>query len=93
MCENLFGTEKHEFGCETFEDNVIRAEKIISYIKNRFSYGDRVAVFSHHGFLEYLIPTALGVNPHVFRFSLDNVSVSVVEFCRDGNIVLRCVNK
>lgn len=93
MCEKLFGTESYEFGCEAFEDNVVRAEKVISYIKNRFSYGERVAVFSHHGFLEYLIPTALGVKPHVFRFALENVSVTVVEFCRDGNAVLRCVNK
>ncbi|MBO5066030.1 MAG: histidine phosphatase family protein [Clostridia bacterium] len=93
MCEKLFGTENYDFGCEAFEDNVIRAEKVISYIKNRFSYGDCVAVFSHHGFLEYLIPTALGVKPHVFRFSLDNISISVVEFCRDGNAVLRSVNE
>lgn len=93
MCENLFGTEEYEFGCEAFDDNVARAEKVISYIKNRFSYGNRVAVFSHHGFLEYLIPTALGVKPHIFRFALDNISVCIVEFCRDGNTVLRCVNK
>lgn len=93
MCEKLYGTENYEFGCEAYEDNVIRAEKVISYIKNRFSFGNRVAIFSHHGFLEYLIPTALGVNPHAFRFSLDNISITVVEFCRDGNAVLRCVNK
>lgn len=93
MCEKLFGTENYEFGCEAFEDNVCRAEKVISFIKKRFTYGERVAVFSHHGFLEYLIPTALGVKPHIFRFSLDNVSVTVVEFFRDGNTVLRCVNK
>ncbi len=93
MCEKLYGTKNYDFGCEAFEDNVIRAQKVISYIKNRFTYGDRVAVFSHHGFLEYLIPTALGVKPHIFRFSLDNTSVTVVDFCRDGNAVLRCVNK
>lgn len=93
MCENLFGTEKYEFGCEAYEDNVLRAEKVISYTKNRFTFGERVAIFSHHGFLEYLIPTAIGVKPHVFRFSLENTSVSVVEFCRDGNAILRCVNK
>lgn len=93
MCEKLFGTQNYEFGCEAFEDNVIRAEKVISYIKNRFSFDERVAVFSHHGFLEYLIPTALGVKPHVFRFSLDNISMTAVDFCRDGNAVLRCVNK
>lgn len=93
MCEKLFGTENYEFGCEAYEDNVARAEKVISYIKNRFTFGERVAVFSHHGFLEYLIPTALGVKPHEFRFSLDNISMTVVDFCRDGNAVLRCVNK
>lgn len=93
MCEKLFGTENYEFGCEAFEDNVIRAEKVISYIKNRFTFGDRVAVFSHHGFLEYLIPTALGIKPHEFRFSLDNISITAVDFCRDGNAVLQCVNK
>ncbi len=93
MCNKLYGTENYEFGCEAFEDNIIRAEKVISYIKNKFSFGERVAVFSHHGFLEYLIPTALGVKPHVFRFSLDNISISVVELSRDGNAILRCVNK
>lgn len=93
MCEKLFDTEKYEFGCEAFEDNVLRAEKVISYIKSKFTFGDRVAVFSHHGFLEYLIPTALGVKPHVFRFSLDNTSISVIDFCPDGNVILRSVNK
>lgn len=93
MCEKLFGTEQYEFGCEAFEDNVERAEKVISYIKNKFTFGERIAIFSHHGFLEYLIPTALGVKPHVFRFSLDNISITAVDFCRDGNVILRCVNK
>ena len=93
MCEKLFGTENYEFGCEAFEDNVIRAEKVISYIKNRFSYGDRVAVFSHHGMLEYLIPTALGIKTRDFFFALDNISVTAVDICRDGNRVLRYVNK
>lgn len=93
MCEKLYGTKIYEFGCEAYEDNVIRAQKVIDYIKNTYSYGDRVAVFSHHGFLEHLIPTALGVKPHVFRFSLDNTSITIVDICRDGNAVLRYVNK
>ncbi len=93
MCDNLFSTYDYCFGCEAFDDNILRAEKVISYIKNRFTFGERVAVFSHHGFLEYLIPTALGVKPHVFRFALDNTSITVVDFCRDGNAVLRYVNK
>lgn len=93
MCEKLYGTVNYDFACKTKEDNDIRAKKVIDYITKRFTFGDRVAVFSHHGMLEHLIPTALGVEPHVFRFALENISITVVEFCRDGNVVLRCVNK
>ena len=93
MCKNLYSTETYSFACKTVEDNNIRAEKVISYIKKNYTFGNRVAVFSHHGFLEHLIPTALGVEPHVFRFSLDNISMTAVDFCRDGNVILRYVNK
>lgn len=93
LCESLYGTGKHSFPCATKEDNDLRAQKVIDYIKERFTFGERVAVFSHHGMLEHLIPMALGVEPHAFRFSLENVSVTAVSFCRDGNIVLRYVNR
>lgn len=93
LCEGLYDGGKHNFPCATKEENDIRAQKFIDYIKSRFTFGDRVAVFSHHGMLEHLIPTALGVEPHIFRFALENVSVTAVSFCRDGNVVLRYVNK
>ncbi len=94
MCETkLYGTTEYDFVCATDEENDIRAQKVIDYLKSRFTFGDRVAVFSHHGILEHLIPTALGVKPHVFRFALDNVSVTVVEYHRDGTAILRCVNR
>ena len=93
LCEGLYGGGKHDFPCATKEENDIRAQKFIDYIKSRFTFGDRVAVFSHHGMLEHLIPTALGVEPHIFRFALGNVSVTAVSLCRDGNVVLRYVNK
>lgn len=93
LCESLYGKGKHDFPCATKEDNDIRAQKVIDYIKKRFTFGERVAVFSHHGMLEHLIPTALGVEPHLFRFALDNVSMTAVSFERDGNVVLRYVNK
>ena len=93
MCEKLYGTEKYDFACKTIEDNDIRAAKVIDYLKNRFTFGDRVAVFGHHGMLEHLIPTALGVKSHVFKFALDNISMTSVMFTRDGNCILRYVNK
>ncbi|MBQ8183457.1 MAG: histidine phosphatase family protein [Clostridia bacterium] len=93
MCKNLFGNKKYEFGCESVEDNNRRAQKLIDYIRDNYTFGQRVAVFSHHGMLEYLIPTALGIKTRDFFFALDNISVTQVDICKDGNRVLRCVNK
>ncbi|MBQ8027691.1 MAG: histidine phosphatase family protein [Clostridia bacterium] len=93
MCEKLFATEEYEFGCELFEDNCARAQKVVDYIKEHYGFGKRVAVFSHHGMLEYLIPTAIGAKPHSFRFALDNVSITAVDINQNGAAVLRCVNK
>lgn len=94
MCETkLYGTENYDFACKTVEDNDIRAKKVIDYLKERFTFGDRVAVFSHHGMLEHLIPEALGIKSHCFNFALDNISITVVDFCRNGSRTLRCVNK
>lgn len=93
MCKKLFGTKEYEFGCEAVEDNNLRAKKVIDYIKENYSFGNRVAVFSHHGMLEYLIPTALGLETRKFFFSLDNISMTVVQYTRDGNCILKDVNK
>ena len=93
MCKNLFDGEEYSFGCESIEDNNARAQKLVDYITQKFNFGDRVAVFSHHGMLEYLIPTALGIKTRDFYFSLDNVSITAVNICRDGNRILLYVNK
>lgn len=93
MCRNLFGEEEYKFPCVSYEENCARARKFIEYICSNFGCGKRVAVFSHHGMLEYLIPTALGVEPHKFLFALDNVSVTAVDICADDKRVLRYVNK
>ena len=93
MCQNLFGEEEYNFPCVSYEENCERAQKFIEYIRSNFGCGKRVAVFSHHGMLEYLIPTALGVEPHKFLFALDNVSVTAVDICADDKRVLRYVNK
>lgn len=92
MCKKLYGTEEYDFACATVEDNDIRAKKVIDYLTERFTFGESVAVFSHHGMLEHLIPTALGIETHRFNFALDNISVSVVMICRDGSRILRSVN-
>lgn len=94
MCETmLYGTENYDFACKTPEDNTLRAQKIIGYLKDRFTFGDRVAVFSHHGMSEHLIPVALGLEHWDFKLSFDNTSMTIVEYSRDGSCTLRCLNK
>ncbi len=92
MCQSLFGTKEYDFGCESVEDNNLRAQKLINYIMENYSCGETVAVFSHHGMLEYLIPTALGVKTRDFFFALENISITEVDICKDGTRVLRTVN-
>lgn len=93
MCETkLYGTEEYCFPCDTLEANDIRAEKVIDYIKGHYPYGTRIAVFSHHGMLEHLIPAALGIKSHDFDFALDNISVTTVELHKDGHKTLHKVN-
>ena len=93
MCDKLFGGNKYSFGCESIEDNNERAQKLVDYITKNYDYGNRIAVFSHHGMLEYLIPTALGIKTRDFYFALENISITVVDIFRNGSRVLRCVNK
>lgn len=93
MCEKLYGTKDYDFACKTYEDNDIRARKVLNYLKKRFPLGGRVAVFSHHGMLEHLIPAALGLGRFDIRITLDNTSLTVIEFDREGKSTLRCLNK
>lgn len=94
MCDtNFYGLAQYDFDCSTKEANDIRAQKVMEYIKSRFTFGQRVAIFAHHGMLEHLIATALGVTPHVFRFSLANISQTTVLYTRDGHCILRDVNQ
>lgn len=92
MCEPLEGTETHSFACQTSEENDLRARNVVNYLKRRFPDGGRIAVFSHHGMLEHLIPAALGLSKP-FSFSLHNISITIVDCHADGSSTLRCANR
>lgn len=81
------------FGVESIEDNNLRAQAVISFIKASCGFGKTVAVFSHHGMLEYLIPTALGVKTREFSLSLENISVTEIDFEESGKRILKFLNK
>lgn len=93
MLKPLFGTNEHEFACQTEEENNLRAKKFVDYILENYTQGQRVAVFSHYGMLEYLIPTALGIKTREFSLSHENTAATEIEICEDGKRVLRFLNK
>lgn len=93
MLKPLFGTDRHKFACQTVEENNLRAQKFIDYILKNYTYGQRVAIFSHHGMLEYLIPTALGIRTRDFAFSFENTAVTEIDIFEDGKRVLKFANK
>lgn len=91
--ESLFGGSNPQFGCESVEENNLRAEKFIEYIMKNHTFGQTVAVFSHHGMLEYLIPTALGIETQNFSMSFNNISITRTDICKNGERILRYLNR
>ena len=93
MCPKLFNTKDYEFLTKYGCDNISRAQKVIEYIKKKYSYGNRVVLFSHNGFCQYLIRAALNIKTHTFDFELNNTSITKIEFRRNGQIILHGVNR
>ena len=92
MCKNLFDNEKHIFGTKYYDDNSLRARKVIDFIKEKYSYGDRVVLFTHQGFIAYLIREALNIEKQTFDLFIDNTAMTSIMFFRDGKILLSKLN-
>ena len=92
MCKNLFGTEQYEFATKYACDNELRAKMVIEYIKKTYSYGNRVVLFSHNGFCQYLIREVLNIDKHTFDIEIKNIGITKLELHRSGQIILQGVN-
>lgn len=93
MCENLFGTLEYKFRTKYDCDNDLRARKVIEYISKKYVYGNRIVLFSHNGFCQYLIRAALNIDKQTFDIELENTALTIIEFSRSGRIVLKGINK
>ena len=92
MCENLFGAKEYEFGTKSVGDNALRAQKVVEYIKKTYSYGNRVVLFSHNGFCQYLVRALLNIEKPTFEFEFENTALTVIRLLSDGKIVLGGMN-
>ena len=92
MCKNLFETEQYDFATKYACDNKLRAKKVIEYIKKTYSFGNRVVLFSHNGFCQYLIREALNIAEHTFDIEIKNTGIIKLECYRSGQIILHAIN-
>lgn len=67
------------------EENDARAEKIIEYLRSRFTYGQRIIVVAHGSFGNHFIPAAVGMKTGDFILSINNTSVSKIKYTDDGD--------
>lgn len=63
-----------------------RAEKVLSYIKNRYNNGAKVAVVAHAAFNTFLFHSALGLDPEkvIFDPHFLNTGVTKIVFFKEG---------
>ena len=92
MCPVLLGLNEYNFSTKYSCDNILRAKKVIEYIKQVYSYGNRVVLFSHNGFCQYLIREALNIEKQTFDFMINNATLTKIEFYRSGQITLSGLN-
>lgn len=93
LCDTkMFGTAEYDFGCITNEENQLRAEKFVAYLKDRFTCGQCVAVAAHYAICEYMVAAALGIKERDFHFAFTYTSATMVEIFPEGYSLLRCLN-
>ena len=78
---------------ETREDAYIRAVNVIQKIKDRFGDSDRVIIFAHGTFNNYLINAAIGFPVRDdFNFCQENTGLTCIKFMPDGHIKIEFSN-
>ena len=92
MCETkMHGGGEYDFCCTTHGDNKLRTQKFIAYLREWFTYGQRVVVAAHYATCEYLV-AALGLEDSSFHFAFAYISATMVEYFPDGLCPQRCLN-
>lgn len=82
LCEdkNICGNFKNQ----NDRQNDKRAKKLAKYLKKRFDYGQRVAIFCHGSFGNHLIPALVEMGKGNYILSLSNASVTKIKLTSDG---------
>ena len=78
---------------ETTSEAYIRAKTVVNKIKNRFRNDERVIIFAHGTFNNYLINAAIGFPVRDdFNFCQENTGLTCIKFMPDGKIKIEFAN-
>ena len=78
---------------ETTEEAYIRAKTVIEKIKSRFRNDERVIIFAHGTFNNYLINAAIGFPVRDdFNFCQENTGLTCIKFMPDGKTKIEFSN-
>lgn len=84
--DRIYGDENGAFSNMTDEENAARARAVITYLKNRFGYGKKIAVFAHGSFGNSFLPAALGIDEGDYILSINHTSVTKIKYTADGDV-------
>ncbi len=77
----------HSLGEETDEDTLIRAKKVIAYIKEDSKNRENIALVAHGTFNNYLISAAADLPMRKnLNFSQDNTGVSLIKYLYENGV-------
>lgn len=86
-------TDAFEVDNETTDEAYIRATNVIETIKNRFTNDERVIIFAHGTFNNYLTNAAIGFPVRDdFNFCQENTGLTCIKFMSDGKIKIEFAN-
>lgn len=89
FCPDSLGVDRAAgFPSESEAESALRAKRCAEYFRERFTYGERIAVFSHGSFATLFLRAALGIEESGFIFSMNNTAVSKLKYTSDGRVRL-----
>lgn len=85
LCKDrIYSDENGFFSTDSDEENYKRAKSVINYFRKRFTYGQKIIVFSHGSFGNSLLPASVDAGVIEFILSINNTSVSKIKYTTDG---------
>jgi len=88
-----FGVQKNAEGEETEQARLLRAQRVIAFLRERHHEGENILLCAHGTFNTYLLRAALGLpNENGFNFCQENSNLNKIKYYENGRVRLSYMN-